>query len=151
MSKSKAKGTAYETALVRYFNNWVGEDVCERIVLYGNKDHGDMRLKVDDLVLTVEAKWRKQYPNRAEELDFRRQTDKETANAGTDGGILVVNKFNQSISRSEVWMNVNTATQLYTRELVEYIASESDWMCMRLDDFCYTCFGPKSTEGLYGS
>lgn len=76
---SKVKGTRYETALVDVFNDWNGIKCCERVVLHGDKDHGDIRLSVDDLTICVEAKWNKSYPN---EKDARlpradRQGDRE--------------------------------------------------------------------------
>ena len=150
-NKSKAKGTAFETSVTRYINGWVGEKVCERVVLHGNKDHGDLCLTVDDLTLTVEAKWRKSYPSRSEEIDFRRQTITETANAGTDGGILVVNRFRQSIGVSEVWMDASTWLLIHgtvsgDNSLTYGDWAISDWGCMRLEDFCYVCFGKPRTE-----
>lgn len=137
-NKSKAKGTNYETKVANYINDWVGETVCERIVLHGNRDNGDLRLKVDDLVLTVECKWREKYPNDGEEMDFRKQTVVETANAGTDGGILVINRYRNGIERHEVWVGDWTVAKLYGEETFHAIDL---WWCMRLRDFCRLCFG----------
>ena len=41
MNPSKQKGTAFETALVRWLNDKCGVD-AKRIVLHGNKDEGDI-------------------------------------------------------------------------------------------------------------
>ena len=149
--KSKDKGTRFESALVKYFNDWFGDDVCERIVLHGNRDFGDLRLKVDDLTLAVEAKWRTKYPSRGEELDFRRQTLVEASNSGADGGILVVNKYRQSIDCSEVWMDAGTwflihGTAAGDESMAHGDWAFSDWGCMRLKDFCYVCFGGRHEQ-----
>jgi len=146
-NKSKQAGTKFETAIVNYINEWAGEKVCERIVMYGNKDHGDIRLKVDDFAFTIEAKWRKKYPNDALEQDFRKQTDTETRNAYTDGGLLVMNKYGCNISRAEVWMRIETACRIFgTCDLMEPSTDDSDWLCMRMSDFCQTCFGDPATQ-----
>lgn len=142
-SKSKVKGTRYETALVDVFNDWNGIKCCERVVLHGDKDHGDIRLNVDDLTICVEAKWNKSYPNEKKMLDFREQTVKETKNSGADCGILVVNHYNQNVMRSEVWMQGGTwlALNAVTEKLPVHASDEHDWLCMTLLDFCWLCFG----------
>lgn len=142
-NKPKAKGTSYESALVGVLNDWNGLKVCERIVLHGNRDYGDLRLDVDDLTVCVEAKWRKSYPSEGDMLDFRTQTVVETSNSGADCGILVVNHFRQSIMRSEVWMTGNTWLMLngYDSSRLAGKYNEHDWLCMTLLDFCWMCYG----------
>lgn len=143
MSKAKAKGTKYESALVKVLNDWSGGQVAERMALHGNYDNGDLRLTVDDLTICVEAKWRKSYPNEREMLDFRAQTLAETGNSGADGGILVVNHYGQNVMRSEVWMQGGTwlALNAATEKLSLHASDEHDWLCMTLLDFCWLCFG----------
>lgn len=138
MSKSKAKGTQYESKIAAYVNQWCGYDVAERIVLHGSKDQGDLRIKVNGLVIAGECKWRNKYPNDAEEKDFRRQTDTEAANAGADCGVLFVNRYRMSISRHEVWMRMSTACLIANMPVVD---APDVWTCMRLDDFCWLAFG----------
>lgn len=142
-SKSKAKGTRYESQLVGVFNDWVGLKVAERIVLHGNHDHGDLRLSVDDLIVCVEVKWRKSYPSEADMLDFRAQTVAETDNSGADCGILVVNHYNQNVMRSEVWMTGDTWLMLngYDGSMSVGKYDIHDWLCMTMLDFCWTLFG----------
>lgn len=139
-NKPKDKGTAYESSLVKCFNSWVGDTVAERIVLHGNRDYGDIRLMVDDYKLCVEAKYRKSYPTESEMAAFRYQTIVETSNSESDGGILVVNHFNQNIFRSEVWMTHQTFIDLIGLDvLVGH--SEHDWNCKTLLEFNWLCFG----------
>lgn len=143
MSKAKAKGTKYESALVKVLNDWSGGQVAERVALHGNYDNGDLRLTVDDLTICVEAKWRKSYPSEGDMLDFRTQTLAETGNSGADGGILVVNHYNQNVMRSEVWMTGDTWLMLNGYDSSIFMGKHSihDWLCMTLLDFCWMCFG----------
>ena len=142
---SKAKGTNFESSIAKYMNDWAGEKVCERVVLHGNKDHGDLRITVDDIEIVGEAKWRKKYPSSSEEKDFRKQTDTETNNADLDEGVLFINKFNQSLDRTEVWMHAQTCFVIngFMRGDENY---DFDWVCMRLDDFCKMCFGGRHEQ-----
>lgn len=142
-NRPKAKGTTYESYLTNVFNDWVGLKVCERVVLHGNRDYGDLRLAVDDLTVCVEAKWRKSYPSEGDMLDFRTQTVVETSNSGADCGILVVNHYRQSVMRSEVWMTGDTWLALNGHGGSGRVGGRDphDWLCMTLLDFCWTCYG----------
>lgn len=143
MSKAKAKGTKYESALVKVLNDWSGGQVAERVALHGNYDNGDLRLTVDDLTICVEAKWRKSYPSEGDMLYFRAQTLAETGNSGADCGVLVVNHYGQNVMRSEVWMQGGTwlALNAVTEKLPLHASDPHDWLCMTLLDFCWMCFG----------
>lgn len=146
-SKSKAKGTAFESKVVKTINEWVGHEAAERIVLHGNKDYGDIRMWVGTHQLTIECKWREKYPPDSDEKDFRDQTDREANNAMTDGGILVINKYNQSIWRAECWMHLSTAWIVLGMEPpLEYVETEHDWVCCRMLDFLWTCYGAPAWE-----
>lgn len=139
-NKPKAIGTAYETQITRYINSWAGEEVCERIVLHGSKDQGDLRLKARGFTLAVECKRRTKYPNKTEEQEFREQTDAETANSGADGGVLIVNRYRNGAERHDAWVHLSTACKLCG---VEYPENHEDiWVCARLYDFCWLIFGP---------
>ena len=155
---SKAKGTKYETAIVNAFNDWVGEQVCERIVLHGNKDQGDIRLDVDDMTICIEAKWRKSQTPPAVLQEFKRQTVIETHNSKSDGGLLVLNKFRSGVMSSLVYMTKSTYLKIHgadrllnsdeltdrLRGRIEQLLSdddEHDWVCLSLLDLCWTLYG----------
>lgn len=142
-SKSKSKGTRFETMLVNVFNDWDGVRCCERVALHGNHDNGDLRLAVDDLTVCVEAKWRRSYPSESDMLEFRAQTLAETGNSGADCGVLVVNHYKQGVMRSEVWMRGDTWLMINGHDSLVLGGKydDHDWLCMTLLDFCWTCFG----------
>lgn len=157
-TRPKDKGTRFETALVNAFNDWVGEQVCERIVLHGNRDQGDIRLDVDDLTICVEAKWRKSQTSPAVLQEFKRQTIIETHNSNSDGGLLILNKFRSGIMSSSVYMTkstylkINGADRILESEELTNIArvrierllkddGEHDWLCVSLLDLCWTLYG----------
>lgn len=138
MSKSKAKGTRYETQVASEINRRAGDTVAERVVLHGNRDNGDLRLTLPGHVLTVECKWREKYPGGGEELDFREQTLKETEHAGTEAGILVVNRYRIGIERHECWMQLWVLDMLCGRE---YDPEQDMWVMVRMGEFCDLLFG----------
>lgn len=141
-TKPKAKGTRFETATVNFINDWAGSKVCERVTLYGHKDHGDVRLKVDDLVICVEDKWREKYPSTSDMADFREQTLKEMTNSGSDGCVLVVNRYRMGIERAEAWVPFSTLMRLLALdEHADQYNGEHDWCCLTLLEFCWLCFG----------
>lgn len=156
---SKAKGTRQESAICKFVNEWAGDDVCERVALHGNRDEGDLRIAVDDLVLTGESKHCKSYPNEKLIEEFKRQTVAENENAGQDGGVLVVNLPGCGVRRYECWMQPATWLLLHgidigddaplhivgrLRQLMEY--DPHGWVRLTMADFCHLCFGPPKEE-----
>lgn len=163
MSKAKQKGTAWETKLCNTINDWAGDKVSERVALKGNEDQGDIRLLVDDLTFTVEAKYRKAYPSDGMLAEFKRQTALENDNAKQDGGLLVCNIPNRSVLRADVWMQTKTLYRLHgadrvleqvelpdgTREFAMRMLGdegEHGWLRLTLLDFLWTCYGAPAWE-----
>lgn len=130
-NKSKAKGTKYESDIVKSINA-IRPDLCaRRIVLHGNHDHGDIHVNMNGLLVCIEAKWRTDYPSIGEQEDYRRQCLEETANSGADVGVFMFNHFRQSIYRSEVWMTHETFLRLTGVDA----PIESGWVCKTLSEF----------------
>lgn len=133
-NKSKVKGTRFETDLVDVINDWEGLAICERLPLHGNEDRGDIRLRIRDLTICIEAKNLKDYPPPSLMEKFRDDTVTETANLGADGGLLIISKYRKRITLSEVWMQHGTFFKLYHREPPEMDDAHA-WCCMTLGDF----------------
>ena len=82
MSKSKQKGTAAETAVVRYLREQ-GWDKADRLPLKGNLDEGDVS-GVDGVAIEVKNQRSYQIPAWLRELDV------EIVNSNSDLGVLIV-------------------------------------------------------------
>lgn len=89
MSASRARGTAAETVVVRYLQNWW--PAAERRALSGNKDKGDVA-GIPGVVIEVKA------AQRLELAAWRRETWQEMENAGAKHCVLVVKR-----PRKPVW------------------------------------------------
>ena len=143
---SKAKGTRYETALVDTINDWIGDQsACERKVQKGSRDQGDIRLRYRDMEVAIEAKWSKSAPNKALEDEFKRQTLRERDHAGADCGVLIVNRYRQSIMRTDVYMTQLTLATLRGWD-VEDVEDEHSWVRASLLDFLWTLYGAPAWE-----
>lgn len=116
-NRSKKKGTEFESKVAKRINEYVGIDVAERMALHGQKDRGDLRLDLGELVLTIECKDYKAYPSEGQFKDFIKQTVNENEHAGQDGGVLIVNLYNKSLDRAQVWMELSTLYKLRMRML----------------------------------
>lgn len=92
MSRQKAKGTAFETACVRYLRERLGDDRIERRALHGGRDMGDIfGLFAHGREGIVECKDVKNVGKAL--LDrFREQTVSERGNADADFALLVVHR-----------------------------------------------------------
>ena len=84
MSKSKAKGTAFETLIVRYLRE-NGFPYAERRALTGNADKGD-------ITGTGPLVWECKNHAALKLAEWMRETETERKNANADHGILVVKR-----------------------------------------------------------
>lgn len=160
-NRSKASGTRFESRIRDEANAWAGETVCERVVLHGSRDHGDVRARVDDLTLTIEAKYRKRYPADGDMESFKAQAVTENENAGQDGAVLIVNVPNRSVMRAQCWMLRSTLMRLHgiDRLLGDVpkpmrglmwnalmVDGEHDWLCVTFETFLHICWGDRRTD-----
>lgn len=162
--RPKDIGTRMESKIRDVINDWAGWKVCERVALHGNNDHGDLRILVDELVLTGESKHCKEYPSEGMLDDFKAQTITENVNAGQDGGVLFVNLTNRSVQRWEAWMQKSTFLKLHglDRVIERYelddaakarleqllIDTKHDWLRLTMAAFMHLCWGsPAWGEG----
>lgn len=96
MSKQRAKGTAWETAVVRWLRER-GFDRVERRSLHGTNDKGDIT-GINEVV--IECKNAKTY-KLAEWMD---ETQQEVKNAGANIGVLLVKRIGKTDPGMGYWV-----------------------------------------------
>lgn len=99
MSRSKAKGTAFESLFVKWLRQRLGDDRIERMPLNGNKDRGDIagvRTLLGEKVV-VEAKSHARY-NLA---GWIAEAEKERGNADAHVGVVVFKRVGKGQARDQ--------------------------------------------------
>ncbi|WP_299315051.1 hypothetical protein [uncultured Halomonas sp.] len=103
-NKSKAKGTAAETRVVRFLTD-AGLH-ADRVVLKGNKDQGDIHIRGKDgypvCIIEVKAGKQTQTPGRRQMEEWLEQTRTEADNTDVPG-YLVVARHGSSVKDYHVW------------------------------------------------
>lgn len=94
-TKSKRTGTAAETAVVRYLQQWW--PAAERRALSGSKDKGDVA-GIPGVVIEVKA------AQRQELTAWRRETLAEMENADADLCMLVVKRSRKPVAEWDAYM-----------------------------------------------
>jgi hypothetical protein len=94
MSKAKAKGTAAETAVVRYLQSWW--PAAERRALSGGKDKGDVA-GIPGVVIEVKAAVRQEL------AAWRRETWTEMENAQARFSMLVVKRPRKGVAEWDAY------------------------------------------------
>lgn len=97
VNKSKAKGTAAETAVVKYLRDIWGLPLVERRALGGEKDRGDIA-GIPGVVLEVKDAEDKRLSR------WRDETLAEVNNDGADLGALVVKVFRKNVADWDCWV-----------------------------------------------
>lgn len=118
-TKSKQRGTAAETAVVRYLQNWW--PAAERRALSGNKDKGDVAV-IPGVVVEVKAAARPML------AAWRREALVEMRNAGASACILVVKRPYKSVPGwdAHVWHEP-------LRNLVDLPQGAAEWPRMDVE------------------
>lgn len=98
MSRNRAKGTAAESAVVRFLQT-VGWPYAERRALSGSKDRGDVA-GMPGVCVEVKSAVRLDIPA------WLRETEAERINAGADYGVLVVKPKSIGETRVGQWAAV---------------------------------------------
>lgn len=121
MNKSKNKGTAGETAVVKYL---VDHDVsAQRRALHGNADLGDIEImKPCRMILEVKSGQQTNNPSRSQLDEWCRQTAVEGANAHLPSA-LVVKRYRKAIKDCDVYFYSRYGLTVYMHldEFVCYI------------------------------
>lgn len=118
-NKSKAKGTAAETKVVKYLKAHGIE--AKRKALTGNKDEGDIQVKTN---VTLEIKTGKMTAcyNRSQLNEWLHQSKIEGINCDQPCYLVIV-RYNRQIKDAEVWWHDGHSNEYH----MQY-----------LDDFCKT-------------
>lgn len=101
-NKSKAKGTAAETKVVKFLAKFGIE--AKRKVLTGSEDQGDIDAKtnIGDVILEIKAGKQTANPNRTQIQEWMHQTARESRNAHHPGFLVVV-RYNRALKDADVW------------------------------------------------
>ena len=108
MSKSKQKGTAWETECVRYLQSYTGSEFM-RLPLVGTKDVGDIRC-LDLPEFVFECKNRKDALSSLSQI--MKETEQERINAEADFGAAIVKRRNFGTGGAYVVMELHNFAQL---------------------------------------
>lgn len=112
MNRPKKKGTAFETALVRWLRERLGDERIERRAMHGSRDMGDIYGLAchGNAEGIIEAKAHATVtPSLVAE--WQRQTEDEQANAGADFALLAIKTPNvgqKSLGRTRVRMTTSS-------------------------------------------
>lgn len=145
-NKSKAVGTRFESAVVKYLREGLEDERPERLALHGSKDMGDIgHVYAHGFEGVIEAKSHKKVtPGLIDE--WRRQTLDERENSDSDFALLVVNKYNSPMGQSQVHVTIRDLARIClgiriatTTKLTELY--DSSWVVMTLDDAIYLMRG----------
>lgn len=138
-TKPKAKGTAFETAVVRYMRAQLDDDRIERRALHGSKDMGDIHgLYSHGYSGIVECKAVRDVGAKALE-EYQGQTLDERGNADADFALLVVKNFNHSVGEAFCWVTLRDLARIALPLMVNdgwLDAADEVWVCMPLSTAC---------------
>lgn len=137
-NKPKAKGTAYETALVKYLRTRLLDDRIERRALHGNQDLGDIfGIRAHGYEGIAEAKAHAKVTP-ALIWEWRGQTLSERDNADADFGLLVIKNPNKPIAQSTVHVTIRDLSRICP--LIQLGMRDDwcddEWVQMTLDEAC---------------
>lgn len=103
VNKPKAKGTAAETAVLRYAQH-AGFPLAERLTLSGAYDRGDLMLVPGpEVIVEVKAGKQAQYASKAQIDAWLEETETERINARATVGLLVTQPRGIGTSRVHWW------------------------------------------------
>lgn len=112
MSKSRSTGTAAETAVVRYLQNWW--PAAERRALSGNKDKGDVT-GIPGVVIEVKAAARQKL------AAWRRETLEEQENALAHCSLLVVKRPYKPVAEWDAYLPSEQYEDDFFREVQGWV------------------------------
>lgn len=104
-NKAKAKGTAWETAVVNYLNEGDVGPLARRLPLSGNVDKGDIEyLLGGGLTITIQAKAQKAY----DLSGWLAGAHDQMRAAGTNWGVVAAKRAGKNVRDGYVIMDLQT-------------------------------------------
>lgn len=150
-NRSKAKGTKFETACVRFLRKRLEDERIERRALHGNKDAGDIfGVFAHGHEGIVECKDYKQWA-KVDLARWQEQTVIERGNADADFALLVVHKAgcgSAFFGDNHCYMQVRDLERIVGGEF-RCLAGDSakdTWLCMPLEVACTHIMGDYEME-----
>jgi len=136
---SKNKGTAAESAVVRYLTEH--KVLAKREILHGNSDHGDVHVHTKKGLVVLEVKSYKAWASANLIEKWLVEADVEGVNAGADASALVVKRPGSGAANAGDWL-------VYVRaDEWEWLAYDRDatptnrWVCVNLEHFTHVLKG----------
>lgn len=136
-NRSKAKGTAFESAVVKYLRGELGDNRIERLALHGSKDMGDIgHLFAHGSEGIIECKAHKR-PTRSLVSEWREQTIDERENSDSDFALLVIKNPQHPVSESLTHVTLRDLARI---AMFVHVASafcdlaDDEWVTMTLED-----------------
>lgn len=143
-TKPKALGTSWETDVVRYTREQLGDERIERRALHGAKDMGDIHgLYAHGYEGIIECKRVRDVGAKAL-AKFQRQTIDERENADSDFALLVVKNFNHSTGEAFCWVTLRDLSRIALPLMVNdgwLDAADETWVCMPYSTACALMVG----------
>ena len=138
-NRSKARGTRYESQVVRYVRLRLEDDRIERRALHGNKDMGDIfGLFVRGHEGIIECKRDRDMGAKALE-EYQRQALDERENADADFALLVCKNFNHSVGEAFCWLTLRDLARIALPLRVNdgwMERADETWACLPLSVAC---------------
>lgn len=145
-NKSKAVGTRFESAVVKYLREGLEDERPERLALHGSKDMGDIgHIFAHGYRGIAECKSHKRVTP-GDIAEWREQTLDERGNSDSDFALLIVNKHGSAMGQSQVHVTISDLARIClgirvatTPKLSELY--DDSWVVMDLDQAIYLMRG----------
>lgn len=138
-SRQKAKGTRFESSVVRYMREALGDERIERRALHGTQDMGDIYgIRAHGWDVIAECKSHKEVTP-ALVAEWREQTLRERENADAGAALLVVSVYRASVARSAVHVTLRDLARISIPLMVNdghMDTADGAWAVLTLEDAC---------------
>lgn len=149
MNRPKQKGTAAETAVVRWAKE-NGFPDADRLTLSGASDRGDVRLLQGVIVeVKAHASAASGQPGAKQLAGWLGETARETANAGASHGVLVV-KRKGTADPAHWWAYASLAEFVTLVGGYWFEIGDADWVCLEFGAMARLILGAHGLQAARG-